>query len=245
MYFCYIQNKGKHDCKKGCFLSFKWWKHSFATFGPLAKILLTYPLKIYYWPLLGKKSFRHPCSGVHSHLSKCWRGTWKRKLGNPWFRSWRIFAKDFFSNFPKLSGKVFCATFAYKFSPIKISKTFFDVTSKNGLHVFFCKPWAPFFEVKQRRAPILRGFSGMLPRFSADQNFWGCACTPCSNTTVFISVSQVTSQFIKIDLKHSHCSFSSTQKVQNDFIKFLLLLLRSTLLMYRNKHNRQRFFCFS
>jgi len=191
------------------------------------------PLQKYCWPTPGKSTIgpsleKNPsvthvqgymliyrnAEGVHG----------KRKLGNPWFRSWQIFAKDFFSNFPKLSGNVFCATFASKFSPIKISKTFFDVTSKIGLHVFFCKPWAPFFEVKQRRAPILRGFSGMLPRFSADQNFWGCTCTPCSNTTVFISVSQVTSQFIKIDLKHSHCSFSSTQKVQNDFLKFSVIV---------------------
>jgi len=29
-------------------------------------------------------------------------------------------------------------------------KTFFGVISRKGLHVFLCKPWAPFFEVKQR-----------------------------------------------------------------------------------------------
>jgi len=54
--------------------------------------------------------------------------------------------------------------------------------------VFLCKPWAPFFEVKQRWAIFLPGFSGLLPRFLANQNFWGCACSPCtptSNTTAF------------------------------------------------------------
>jgi len=40
------------------------------------------------------------------------------------------------------------------------------VTSKIGFHAFFCKHWAPFFEVKQRLAP----FSGILPRFSTNQN---------------------------------------------------------------------------
>jgi len=60
-------------------------------------------------------------------------------------------------------------------------KTLFGVTSKEGLRVIFCKPWAPFFEVKQGWAPFSRGLSGMLPRFSANQNFWGCACTPTSN----------------------------------------------------------------
>jgi len=51
--------------------------------------------------------------------------------------------------------------------------TFFVVRPpKNGLHFFFCKPWVPFFEVKQRWAPflpkfsgILFGFSGILPKF--------------------------------------------------------------------------------
>jgi len=92
-------------------------------------------------------------------------------------------AKDFCPDFPRLSRKVFCETFADKFSPTKIGKTFFGVTFKKGLNVFFCKPWAPFFEVKQRWEPLLRESSGILPRFSADQNFWGRACIPTCNTT--------------------------------------------------------------
>jgi len=72
---------------------------------------------------------------------------------------------------------------------------------ENGLHLFFCKHWAPFLEVKQRWAPffprfsrilsrylgILFGFSGILPKFlgilpgfSPNQNFWRCAWTPCT-----------------------------------------------------------------
>jgi len=48
--------------------------------------------------------------------------------------------------------------------------------------------WAPPCEVKQRWAPFLPGLSGLLLRYSANQNFWGCACNPCtpsSNTTAF------------------------------------------------------------
>jgi len=47
------------------------------------------------------------------------------------FKSREIFgvAKDFCPNIPKLSRNVFCATFTYKFSPTKIMKTFFGVTS--------------------------------------------------------------------------------------------------------------------
>ena len=57
---------------------------------------------------------------------------------------------------------------------------------KNGLHVSFCKPWVPFFEVKQRWAPFIPGFSGIFLRFSANQNFGVCAwttSTPTSSTT--------------------------------------------------------------
>jgi len=103
--------------------------------------------------------------------------------------------------FPQTCPKRFCATFAYKFPPTKIVKTFFGMTSKKGLHVFFCKRWAPFCESKQRWAPllfgfleslprflgisprfsgILPGFSEILPKFLTNQNFWRCACTPCT-----------------------------------------------------------------
>jgi len=58
---------------------------------------------------------------------------------------------------------------------------------KKGLYVFLCKPWAPFFEVKQPWAPFLPGFSILLPRFSANQNFWGPAPPP-PKPLLFISV---------------------------------------------------------
>jgi len=60
--------------------------------------------------------------------------------------------------------------------------------------LFFCKRWAPIFEVKQRCAPFLPGFSGILtrclgilpkfsgifPGFLTNQSFWVCACIPCT-----------------------------------------------------------------
>jgi len=40
------------------------------------------------------------------------------------------------------------------------------MTSKKGLHVFFCKRWAQFYEIKQCWATFLLGFSEIFPRFS-------------------------------------------------------------------------------
>jgi len=52
-------------------------------------------------------------------------------------------------------------------------KTFFGVTSKKGLHVIFCKPWATFFEVKQGCAPFSRRTSGCCPDFQQIKTFGG------------------------------------------------------------------------
>ena len=38
-----------------------------------------------------------------------------------------------------------------------------------------------------------------------------------------------------------HCSYSRTQKLRTGFLYFLVILLRSTSLLNRNKHNWQRF----
>ena len=108
---------------------------------------------------------------------------------HPWCRSRLWGCEGFFPEFPpNLPGKVFVQLLPTSFLPQRSLRTFLGVTSKNGLHVFFCKPWAPIFETKQLWTPFLTGFSGILPRFSANQNFWGCACTHCiptSNTTAF------------------------------------------------------------
>jgi len=88
-------------------------------------------------------------------------------------RSKQIFgvAKDFAQIFPNLSKKLSC-NFCRSFLWCDLNK--------NGLHLFFCEPWAPFFEAKQRWASffprfsrilptyigLLFGFSEILPRFS-------------------------------------------------------------------------------
>ena len=67
----------------------------------------------------------------------------------------------------------------------------FGVTSNKGLHVFFCKRWTTLFP---RSSGIVTGFSGILPRFLRNQNFWGCACTS------FTLVSYTTSGFPEFGL---------------------------------------------
>jgi len=47
---------------------------------------------------------------------------------------------------------------------------------------------------------------------------------PPPTPLLFITVSQVISWHIKIDLKQIYCSFSGTQKIQNDFFKFCYYL---------------------
>jgi len=46
---------------------------------PTTPLPLENPLLALVW----KKSFRRPCLGVHSHLTKCWRGTWTEKVWEP------------------------------------------------------------------------------------------------------------------------------------------------------------------
>jgi len=87
--------------------------------------------------------------------------------------------------FPNLPKKFLC----------NFCRPFFSVTFQKM--VFTCFPanvGRQFFEVKQRWAPflpkflvffldilgVLFGFSGILPKFSENQNFWGCTCTPCT-----------------------------------------------------------------
>jgi len=102
--------------------------------------------------------------------------------------------------FPQTCPKSFLCNFCLQIFSHKNHEDLFLVwPPKNCLHVFLCKPWASYFEIKQRWAPFLPGFSErhfypdflfvkLLPRFSANQNFWGCACNPCipiSSTTAF------------------------------------------------------------
>jgi len=48
----------------------------------------------------------------------------------------------------------------------------------------------------------------------------------------------------KIYLKQIYCSYSRTHNIQNSFLRFLLFLLRSALLLNRNKRTGEEFFVF-
>jgi len=48
----------------------------------------------------------------------------------------------------------------------------------------------------------------------------------------------------KICLKQIYCSYSGTHNIQNGLLHFLLLFLRSTLLLNRNRYVGEEFFVF-
>jgi len=77
--------------------------------------------------------------------------------------------------FPQTCPKSVCETFAYKFFPHKDRENIFGVTSKKGLLVFFCKRWAPFFEVKQRWAPFFEVKQRWAPFLEVKQR-WAPFC---------------------------------------------------------------------
>jgi len=61
-------------------------------------------------------------------------------------------------------------------------------------------------------------FQGFCPDFQQINTFGGGLASPPATTLLFITVSQVISWFIKIDLKQIYCSYSGTQKIPNDFL---------------------------
>jgi len=65
------------------------------------------------------------------------------------------------------------------------------------------------------------GFQGFCPDFQQIKTLGGALATPAPplpTPLLFITVSLVMSWFTKIDLKQIHCSYSGTQKIQNDFL---------------------------
>ena len=87
-------------------------------------------------------------------------------------------AKDFCLNFHKLAPKVFMRLGLQIFSHKDREELFFVWPPKKGLHVLFCKCWVPFFEIKQCCVTFLPRFSGILPKVSTNQNFWGALAPP-------------------------------------------------------------------
>jgi len=109
-------------------------------------------------------------------------------------RSMHILGIRFFAHMsPNLPEKLFVQLLPAIFLPERSSRPFFCVTSKKGLHVFFCKPWAPFFEVKQRWLPFSPGFQGFCPDFQQIKTFRGALAPPPPTPLLFITASQVIS----------------------------------------------------
>jgi len=81
---------------------------------------------------------------------------------------WEGFVPEFLQTCPKC----FCTKFACKFSPTKIVKTFFGVTSKKGSSSVLRQTLGAIFGVKKCWAPFSR-FSGISPRFSKSYKLFG------------------------------------------------------------------------
>jgi len=79
---------------------------------------------------------------------------------------------------------------------------------------------------KETRTPESRKVRGTFPS----------ALSKGGGSAFFITVLWVISWFIKIELKQIYCSYSRNRKIQNGFPSFLLLFLRSILLLNRNKN---------
>jgi len=96
------------------------------------------------------------------------------------FRSREIFGvvKDFCPNFSKLSRKVFVQL-------LHIMKTFFGVTSKKGLQVIFCKPWAPFFKSSKVWRHFQADFQECCPGFQQIKTFGGALDTHLQQAPLF------------------------------------------------------------
>ena len=136
-----------------------------------------------------------------------------------------------FAEFPQTCPKSFLCNFCH-----------FGVTSRK---VFIC-----FFNFGRHFYPHFQGF---FPDFQQIKTFRGALAIPAPpSPTPLIFISR----FIKIGLKQIYCNYSGTQKIQNNFLKFMLLFLRSSLLMIRNRrigknflfvisfHWPQPFYCF-
>jgi len=111
-------------------------------------------------------------------------------------------AKDFCPNFPKLFRKNFGSLFVRIFSH---DDCCWDYLSKSKVFMWFGKRWAPprWGQFFRKFTQIFRDFAMLFadsalvstdsarnfrvfPAFPPNQNFWGCSCTPASNTTALL-----------------------------------------------------------
>jgi len=87
--------------------------------------------------------------------------------------------EGFCPNLPKLARKVFCATFAYKFSPTKIMKTtFWCNLQKKVFTCFYTKLGRHFLKTSNVWRYFYQDFQGFCPYFQQIKTFRGAFATP-------------------------------------------------------------------
>jgi len=105
-------------------------------------------------------------------------------------RSRHILGVRFFARMsPNLPEKLFVQLLPAMFPPQRSSKPFFGVTSKNGLHVFFCKPWAPFLKSSNVWCHFYPDFQGFCPDFQQIKTFGSALSPPSPTPLLFITAS--------------------------------------------------------
>ena len=156
-----------------------------------------------------------------------------------WFRSRQVFgvAKDFFPNFPKLPRKAFCATFAYKFSPTKITVCWCDFQKRSSC-VFMQTLGASVWN-KAMSGTIYFHPDFQVCFFSANQNFWGWACTPCTNASNTIAFhNSIIGNFVVYQNRLEINLLQLFERPENSelFCIISVIIFEATLLMNRTKN---------
>ena len=139
-------------------------------------------------------------------------------------------AKNICANFPKYPRKT-------TFRPQRSLRPFYSVTSKKGLHVFFLQILGAIFWSQAMLSATSTRISGILSRFSTNQNFWWCACTPTSNNTAFHNI--IAGNFVVYQDRLETNLLQLFGRPENSewFSANFVVILRPTLLLNRNKHD--------
>ena len=129
-------------------------------------------LSSFFWLFLGKslaflvKIGWQPCNKGVVHRCRSKQSFWD--------------AKDFRPNFPKLSRKL---QIFFSHKDHEDLSLVWPPKKKQTKTVFMCFSTNVGCHFLLEASEILPGFSEILPRFSKNHIFWGCACTPASYTT--------------------------------------------------------------
>jgi len=130
------------------------------------------------------------------HFSLCpfKRGAIGAEVPFHWCRSRKILGcEEFCPNFSKLARKVFCATFAYKFSSTKITKTYFWCNlQKKVFMCFYANLGRHFLKSYNIGHHFYPHFQGFCQDFQQIKTIGGALTTPAlplPTPLIFITVS--------------------------------------------------------